>query len=60
MDMKQNTSHLYETPELRFCDLELEGFLCQSRGIVGVDETQSFFGDSSSEDSGDLYFEYPQ
>lgn len=45
----------YESPELRYCDLELCGFICASTTRGEVDEINSLFGDEGGD--GDLVLE---
>ena len=47
-------TNIYESPKLRFCDLELSGFICASDTRDEVDELNSLFGDS---EGGDLILE---
>lgn len=48
--MKHMDKIIYEFPQVRITDLELEGFLCSSEVTVGTDELKSFWGDSSMTD----------
>ena len=52
-EMKINT--IYETPTLRFYDMELEGFLCQSGFKVQVDRWDSVDGGNIDFDDDAVY-----
>lgn len=54
--MKYNNM-FYESPELRYADAELEGFVCSSELGIAVDELNSFWGDEGTEYDGDIIFE---
>ena len=56
--MRHNNTTKYESPALRFCNLEMEGFLCNSQMSIGEDEFTSVFGDEGG--SGNLEFEYSE
>lgn len=47
-------TNTYESPKLRYYDLELGGFICSSDTRDEVDELNSLFGDSQG---GDLILE---
>lgn len=54
--MKQEYTIKYECPSLKYCNLEMEGFLCESEVYTEVDESKSFWGDSSNNYDGDIIF----